>query len=65
MVFIVILLWYYFMLEYVWVFWDNGHLNVYRFGQNECYDVIGVHDQPRVLDGSENVDVGLQVERGK
>ncbi|XP_071117081.1 uncharacterized protein [Haliotis cracherodii] len=50
--------------QYVWVFWDNGHLNVYRFGQNECYDVIGVHDQPRVLDGSENVDVGLQVERG-
>ncbi|XP_046572268.1 uncharacterized protein LOC124280402 isoform X2 [Haliotis rubra] len=50
--------------KYVWVYWDSGHLNVYRFGQNGCYDVTEVHDQPRVLDGGGNVDVGLQVERG-
>ncbi|XP_067666492.1 uncharacterized protein [Haliotis asinina] len=50
--------------KYVWVYWDSGHLNVYRFGQNGCYDVTEVHDQPRILDSGGNVDVGLQVERG-
>ncbi|XP_046568677.1 uncharacterized protein LOC124277072 isoform X1 [Haliotis rubra] len=47
----------------VWVIWDNGHSNVYRYGQKDKYDVITVEDQPRDIDDY-SIAVGVQVERG-
>ncbi|XP_067667526.1 uncharacterized protein [Haliotis asinina] len=47
----------------VWVIWDNGHSNVYRYGHKDKYDVITVEDQPRDIDDY-FIAVGVQVERG-
>lgn len=45
--------------------WDNGSHNAYRYGDGECYDVEQTDNDPRVLDGSELIEIGVQVERGK
>ena len=44
--------------------WDNGTHNAYRYGDGECYDVEQT-DERRILDGSELIEIGVQVERGK
>ena len=45
--------------------WDNGTHNAYRYGEGECYDVKRTDNDPRILDGSELIEIGVQVERGK
>ncbi|XP_067666503.1 uncharacterized protein [Haliotis asinina] len=50
--------------ESLWLSWDNGFTNVYRYGVNGNYDVLIVDDQPRLVDQEGAIDIGVQVERG-
>ena len=45
--------------------WDNGTHNAYRYGDGENYDVKKVEHQPRKLNQSELIEIGVQVKRGK
>ncbi|XP_070204539.1 uncharacterized protein [Littorina saxatilis] len=46
------------------VMWDNGTHNAYRYGDGDCRDVEKV-DEPRILGGSELIEVGVTVVRGE
>ncbi|XP_046350628.2 uncharacterized protein LOC124131407 isoform X2 [Haliotis rufescens] len=50
--------------ESLWVSWDNGFKNVYRYGVTGNYDVLIADDQPRVMKERGSIDIGMQVERG-
>lgn len=44
------------------IMWDNGSHNAYRYG--DCMDVMPTDSHPRILDGSELIQIGVQVKRG-
>ncbi|XP_071117103.1 uncharacterized protein [Haliotis cracherodii] len=50
--------------ESVWVSWDNGFNNVYRYGVTGNYDVLIADDKPRLMEEEGVIDIGMQVERG-
>ncbi|KAL8580284.1 hypothetical protein ACOMHN_061525 [Nucella lapillus] len=50
---------------WLYVKWDNGTHNAYRFGESDCLDVQQTDDHPRILDESEMIDIGVQVRRGE
>ncbi|XP_067664662.1 uncharacterized protein [Haliotis asinina] len=49
---------------YIWVLWDNGTCNWYRYGANGQYDVLLVDHHPRLPDGPEPISIGMEVQRG-
>ncbi|XP_046572283.1 uncharacterized protein LOC124280408 isoform X2 [Haliotis rubra] len=50
--------------ESLWLSWDNGFTNVYRYGVSGNYDALIVDDQPRMVNQEGAIDIGMQVERG-
>ncbi|XP_046572311.1 uncharacterized protein LOC124280418 [Haliotis rubra] len=49
--------------KWLWVKWDNGEQNVYRYGEDNNYDVILVDGLPRIPD-SDDIQIGVRVTRG-
>ncbi|XP_046572321.1 uncharacterized protein LOC124280423 isoform X2 [Haliotis rubra] len=49
---------------YIWVHWDNGTCNWYRYGANGQYNVLLVDDHPRLPDGVEPISIGMEVQPG-
>ncbi|XP_046572305.1 uncharacterized protein LOC124280415 isoform X2 [Haliotis rubra] len=47
----------------LWVKWDNGGRNVYRYGEESAFDVLIADYLPRVVEHSQ-ITIGVQVERG-
>ncbi|XP_071117386.1 uncharacterized protein [Haliotis cracherodii] len=47
----------------LWVRWDNGHSNVYRYGEENAFDVLIADYLPRGVEDN-RMDIGVQVERG-
>lgn len=50
--------------EWLWVKWDNGEQNVYRYGDEGNYDVLLADGLPRIPD-SDDIQIGVRVTRGR
>ncbi|XP_046572298.1 uncharacterized protein LOC124280413 [Haliotis rubra] len=48
----------------LWVAWDNGECQQYRYGYQNARDVIVVHDQPRITPSELVIEIGCEVTRG-
>ncbi|XP_046350621.2 uncharacterized protein LOC124131401 [Haliotis rufescens] len=49
--------------KWLWVKWDNGEQNVYRYGEEGNYDVLLADGLPRIPD-SDDIQIGVRVTRG-
>ncbi|XP_067666529.1 uncharacterized protein [Haliotis asinina] len=49
-------------LYWIWVHWDNGTYNKYRYGTDGAFDVKIVECQPRTTESL--IDIGCEVQRG-
>ncbi|XP_071117347.1 uncharacterized protein [Haliotis cracherodii] len=48
----------------VWVAWDKGSCQQYRYGYQNARDLTLVHDQPRVTASGLMIEIGCEVSRG-
>ncbi|XP_025076970.1 uncharacterized protein LOC112553757 isoform X2 [Pomacea canaliculata] len=51
--------------NWIYVLWDHGTHNAYRYGDGGQFDVMQASHRPRILADSELIEVGVQVEKGK
>lgn len=51
--------------DWIYVLWDHGTHNAYRYGDGGQFDVMQASHRPRILADSELIEVGVQVEKGK
>ena len=49
---------------HIWIEWDYGTINIYRYGNDGCYDVVTSEDT-RLLSEDQLIAVGCVVRRGK
>lgn len=50
---------------WIWVHWDNGSCNKYRYGADGAFDVKSVECQPRMVYSDLLIGIGCEVQRGK
>ncbi|XP_046350608.2 uncharacterized protein LOC124131392 [Haliotis rufescens] len=49
---------------WIWVHWDNGSCNKYRYGADGAFDVKSVECQPRMVYSDLLIGIGCEVQRG-
>jgi hypothetical protein len=50
-------------IGHIWIEWDYGTINIYRYGNDGCYDVVTSEDT-RLLSEDQLIAVGCVVRRG-